>query len=96
MTRFVGGFVAVVIGGVLLMQTARAGDSIKGQVVFAGAVGKPAAITATNDKAYCEKCEKNGLFSEELIVDPKTKGLKNVLVFLVDAKNPLRPFRIRR
>ncbi len=61
------------------------------QVVFKGAIPKPDVLNPTNDKAYCLKCEKNGMFQEDLLVDPKSKGLQNVLVFLVDPCDPLKP-----
>jgi hypothetical protein len=90
MTRFLGGLMAMAIAGALLMQSARAGD-VTGQVIFNGAAPKPAPIIPTNDKAFCTACEKGGLFNEELLVDPKSKGLQNVVVFLVDSANPKTP-----
>jgi hypothetical protein len=92
MKRIVGGLLAAGIMGLLLTQAAQAGD-VKGQVIFSGAVPKRPVINLTTDKAFCEKCEKGGqVLSEEWVIDPKTKGLQNVVVFLTDAKDPLKTF----
>ncbi len=95
MKRFLGGLLAAGIVGLLLTQAAQAGDPVKGQVIFSGPVPKRPVINLTQDKAFCQKCEKDGqVLSEEWVVDPKTKGLQNVLVFLTltDGKNPPTPF----
>ncbi|QJW96224.1 hypothetical protein [Frigoriglobus tundricola] len=57
-------------------------STIKGQVVFPG--GKPiparAALKVDQDKPHCLK---NGpILDESVLVNPKTRGIKNVVVFL--------------
>jgi hypothetical protein len=61
--------------------------TIKGQVVWAEK-DMPEVVKLNVDKD-AEVCKKNGdVVSEEYIVDPKTKGVKNVFVWLMDAKDP--------
>ena len=44
----------------------------------------------------CKSVEQVANSSEEWLVDPKTKGVQNVLVFLVDAEeSDSSPFRTR-
>jgi plastocyanin len=67
--------------------------TVKGQVVFDGAVPKRAAVNVDTDKAFCTK--DGPVLSDELIVDHKTKGVKWVMVWLVDEKGgsklPINP-----
>jgi plastocyanin len=53
--------------------------SIKGQVIFTKAP-EPGKVDVTTDKGHC--LSKGPLVYEEVIVDPKSKGLKNVVVWL--------------
>jgi plastocyanin len=57
-------------------------STVKGQVVFPAGKELPAAkpIVVNTDKEHC--LAKGPLKSEELIIDPKTRGVKNVWVFL--------------
>ncbi len=88
MARFLGGLLAAGIVGLLLTQATQAGD-VKGQVVFSGPVPKRTVIDPGAAKAFCQKCEKSGqVLSEDWVIDPNTKGLQNVVVFLTDAKDP--------
>jgi hypothetical protein len=92
MARLLGGLLAVVCLGVLLTQAAQAGDSVKGQVVFNGpVVPKQMIIPAGAAQAFCKACQNGPLLTENWIVDPNTKGVMNVVVFLTDAKDPKRP-----
>jgi plastocyanin len=56
--------------------------TIKGRVVFPD--GKPVPVRAplnvTQDKQHC--LAKGAILDESVIVDPKTKGIKNVVVYL--------------
>lgn len=65
-------------------RASRADDwaTIKGQVVFpAGkAIPKRAALNVTQDKDHC--LSKGDVLDESVIVNPKNKGVKNVVVFL--------------
>ena len=56
--------------------------TVKGQVVFpAGkAIPKQAPLTVTQDKAHC--LSKGPILDESVIVNPKNRGVKNVVVWL--------------
>lgn len=56
---------------------------IKGQVVWAdGKVPAPVELNVDKDKMQC--LEKGKVYSQDLIVNPKNKGVKYVLVYLQD------------
>lgn len=60
--------------------------SIKGRVVWAGAVAPAAKVLVEKGKATKdpEVCGLNGsIESQELVVDPETKGVANVVVYLL-------------
>jgi hypothetical protein len=58
--------------------------TIKGQVVLAGDVPKPVAVNVDKDK---EACLKNGpIFPDDLVVNPKNKGVKWAIVYLISAE----------
>ena len=61
--------------------------TIKGQAVWAGgAVPERQKIDVTKDAPACLK---NGpLFSDKIVVNPKNKGVRWVLVWLTDAESP--------
>ena len=62
-----------------LTQTPAGYGTLKGQIILPAA--PPAAnIDVTTDKAHC--LAKGPLTSNKVVVDPKTKGLKNVIVWL--------------
>ena len=68
--------------------------TIKGTIVFNGAVPVRKRIAIVGgDKAFCEKFGQ--VLSDELVVDPKTKGVRWVMVWLVDEKGgskiPIHP-----
>ena len=69
--------------------------TIKGTVVYDGVppVRKTVDVTASVDKVFC--LSKGPVLSDELVVDPKTKGVRWVMVWLVDAKGgnklPINP-----
>lgn len=60
--------------------------TVKGQVVWAGdkLPDRPAA-NVNADKKEC--LAKGAILSEEFVIDPKTKGVKWAMVWLVDAKD---------
>jgi hypothetical protein len=67
---------------------ARAGD-VKGQVLWAG--DPPAAEKLKVDKDQGECLAHGPLLSEKYVVDPKSKGVRWVVVWLaVDAANPMK------
>jgi len=56
--------------------------AIKGQAVWAGAVPQRQKIDVTKDAPACLK---NGpLFSDKIVVNPRNKGVRWVLVWLTD------------
>jgi hypothetical protein len=68
--------------------------TITGQVVLEGSgpVPERAKINVTKDQDAC--LAKGPLLAEELIANPKNRGVKDVLVWLIDAKNPKAPLPI--
>lgn len=63
--------------------------SLRGQVIWSGKE-RPLnpEVGIGRDKDHCLKQGK--IFRDELIVSPKNKGIKNVVFWLVDAKDPER------
>src|SRR5262245_13991523 len=88
------GALALLIAALAAAQTRPAGwGPVKGKVIWGlPKLPKPEVINATADKAHCEKGGK--LVSDKWVVDPKTKGVKNAVVFLVDASNPTKALPI--
>jgi hypothetical protein len=69
----------------------QAQGGIKSQVIWSdSSVPKNEVANVDKDKAHC--LSKGDILKDELIVDPKTKGIKNVVFWLVDAKDPLKGF----
>ena len=67
--------------------------TVKGQVVFPAdkAIPKRAALNVANDKEHC--LGKGAILDEAVIVNAKTRGVKNVVVFLrPDNKDPKAAF----
>ncbi|MDZ4780714.1 MAG: hypothetical protein SGJ19_10710 [Planctomycetia bacterium] len=61
--------------------------NLTGQILFDGEAPKPAVLVVTKDEAYCGP---KMLVNEELLVDPETKGISNVVLFIrskVDEKD---------
>jgi plastocyanin len=57
--------------------------TIKGQIVWKGAIPVPGKPDIKTDKEHC--LSKGGLVYEDLQINPKTKGVKNVWVYLKPA-----------
>jgi plastocyanin len=76
---------AFAVGGAATAQDKK-WATIKGQIVFPAGkeAPKPAEINVTADKEHC--LSKGALASEELVVNPKNKGVKNVWVYLKPAE----------
>jgi hypothetical protein len=71
--------------------------TIKGQVIFGGnAIPKPAVLLVNKDGPAC--LAKGPLLSEDWVIDPETKGIKWVYVWLVpdsrDKKDLVKPIPI--
>ena len=64
------------------VPVAKAGDyvTIKGQIKWPGEAPKLMAVNVTADKATC--CKDGDLMPTEILVDPKSKGLQNVVVWV--------------
>jgi hypothetical protein len=67
--------------------------TVEGQVTWnGGAVPAPAPANVDKDQAVCLK---NGpIFKQDYVVNPKNKGVRWAVVWLVDANNPLAPLPI--
>jgi len=80
---------AVVLGLLIMVAPARAagwGD-VKGQVVWAGDSSPQQKKLVVNKDQ--DVCLKNGpLYSQDYVVNPKNKGVRWVVLWLVDATNP--------
>jgi hypothetical protein len=57
--------------------------TLKGQVAYPGAAPAREKIAVNKDQDHC--LSKGPLYSEEYIVNPKTNGVRNVFVWLIDA-----------
>lgn len=80
---------AVVVMAGLAVPSVQGQGSVKSQVIWSDkAIPKPAELNVTTDKMHC--LSKGKLFDESLIIDAKTKGVKNVVFWLVDAKDPMK------
>jgi hypothetical protein len=83
-----------------IAQPARAEDwaAIKGRIVFDGDPPKQAPIpaaAATQDKATCLKDK--SLLTEEWVVDPKSKGIRDIFVWLApDVDDRKAPFDVKK
>lgn len=74
------------IAAVVALPALHADGTIKGQVIWSEKTIPPnPEAKVDKDKAVCLKM--GAVRVDKLIVDPKTKGIKNVVFWLVDAKN---------
>jgi hypothetical protein len=65
---------------------AQAWGTVKGQVVWAGPLPVPEKVKVTNDPKHC--LSKGPLFHDNKVVNPKNKGVRWAMVWLVDAGDP--------
>jgi hypothetical protein len=88
-SKWLRGVPGVVAGVVLLVgalpASAQGWGTVKGQVVWDGAVPKRKPLDVTQDKAHC--LSKGPILSEEVVVNPKNKGVRWAVVYLVDLKD---------
>ncbi|MGH7136955.1 MAG: hypothetical protein ACREHD_14540 [Pirellulales bacterium] len=68
--------------------TASTWGNLTGKFVYDGPEPTPARLAITKDEQVCGK---HNLIDESLIVDPSSKGLKNVVIFLADKKAAVHP-----
>lgn len=69
-------------------ETASTWGDLTGKFVYDGPEPMPARLAITKDEQVCGK---HNLIDESLIVDPSSKGLKNVVIFLADKKAAVHP-----
>lgn len=62
---------------------------LTGRFVYQGQPPEPARLRVSSKMQDVALCAKHGLFDESLVVDPETKGVANVFVYLRD-----RPLRV--
>lgn len=81
--------------GLILIPPAAASDgwgTLKGQFVWEGDVPQPELLYAKGasikDKAVCAAQD---LFAEDLVVDPDTKGIANIFIYLPKAPKAIHP-----
>lgn len=84
--RLLSALTAAVLGCVVAQADDKKWATIKGQIVLPADKAVPEAkeINVTADKEHC--LSKGALKSDELIVNPKNKGVKNVWVYLKPAE----------
>jgi plastocyanin len=80
----------VVFAALAILATAPAAradgwGSVKGQVIWDGVPPVPEKLKVDKDQGECEK--HGPLMSQKYVVDPTTKGVRWVAVWLVDPKN---------
>ena len=83
-------FTALAIAGLLLAVApaqAQKWGTIKGQVVWGEKGGLPKNPEANVDKDKAACLADGPILKNELVVDPKTKGVKNVAIWLVSAED---------
>jgi hypothetical protein len=82
--------VAAIGFAVLTAPAVLAQGKVKSQVIWSAKVIPPnAPLNVDKDKMQC--LGKGPILKDELIIDAKTKGVKNVVFWLVDAKEPMKP-----
>jgi hypothetical protein len=82
------GVACAVVGILVAAPAARAEGfgNVKGQIVFAGTPPAPVQLKVDKD---IEACTAAGpILSEKYVVDPNTKGVRWVIVWLADPNNP--------
>lgn len=91
----IGLALAVVLSGVVMSNLAHAEEgygTISGRIVLDGEVPKPKVLIAqgmqVKDAAVCAVKE---LQSDSLVVDPKSKGIANIFIYLSKAPENIHP-----
>ncbi|MGL4555701.1 MAG: hypothetical protein ACRC33_31420 [Gemmataceae bacterium] len=73
----------------LAAPSAFAQGSVRSQVVWSDAkIPKNEEAKVDNNRAVC--LAKGPILKDDIVIDPKTKGVKNVVFWLVDAKDPMK------
>ncbi|MGL4555702.1 MAG: hypothetical protein ACRC33_31425 [Gemmataceae bacterium] len=80
---------AAVAAAATAAPSALAQGSVKSQVIWSDkAIPKNEEAKVDKDKDHC--LSKGQIRKDDIVVDPKTKGVKNVIFWLVDAKDPMK------
>ena len=89
MNRLFSGFATLLLVSVLTATVSAAewGD-LKVRFVFDGDPPKPVPEVITKDQQFCGK---HNLVKEDLVVDPKTKAISNVIVYLYLKRGEQQP-----
>jgi hypothetical protein len=91
----VGGGVLALLAALVLpgMLQAQGWGDVKGQVVWGGdKLPTPVVANVDKDKPHC--LGKGPIYTNEYVVNPKNKGVRYTLVWLVDATDPAKPLPI--
>ncbi len=85
--RLVLGSALLLMGCLAANAAAEEWGNLSGQIIFNGEPPKPPAVKITKDQ---ECCGKHNLVDESLLVNPDSRGVQNVILFLVpDEDAPL-------
>ena len=94
MRRAMSGILAIMMLGVSCsVLVAAEWGNLSGQIVYDGAPPTPEKAVITADK---EVCCLHDVIVESLLVDPQTKGVKDVIIYLYQDKSGRRPNGGRR
>ncbi len=83
----VGVMAAVLVVGMSSGLNAAEWGDLSGQIVFDGTLPNPEKAKITSDQQVCGK---HDIFSEALVVDPATTGVRNVIVVLTQSRKDKR------
>jgi len=90
--RFARARVAAGVLGVMIAfapaAAAQGWGTVKGQVTVEGQAPQRKPIAVTKDQEHCQK--HGDLLSEDYVVNPRNKGVRWVVVWLIDANSPTR------
>ncbi|MCA9189221.1 MAG: hypothetical protein R3E01_24340 [Pirellulaceae bacterium] len=65
--------------------------TLRGRFIFDGTPPSPAALSITRDNDICAPGGKP-VYSQSLVVDPNSKGIKNCVIFLTSSLKPEEPW----
>jgi plastocyanin len=88
----VAGVGAILTAAPTAQAQGKFGTALKGQVVYGGAAPAQPKLDVTKDQGHC--LSKGPVLSEELVINPANKGVKNVFVWITTdggTKPPVSP-----
>jgi hypothetical protein len=82
--RWLPVLIVVLLASVRLAQAEEGYGSIKGQFVLDGEIPAPTLLVKKGDAAVKDPavCAAQDVYSDELIVDPETKGIANIFIYI--------------